>query len=298
MSTTQSLTHTVSAAGPAEGMTFSGIRATGSRPADADVPLVIAVPGGTYTASYFDVPGYSLVQRAAALNVPIVALDRPGYRDSTPVEAGDSIILANAEVLDQLIGELWDAYGAGTAGVVIVGHSIGGAVSLALAARQPAWPLLGVAVSGCLLRVPTESRDAWEALPDVAVIELPEPMKDVVMFGPDWTYRDPMPQASHVAGAPVPKAELLDITGGWIERVRTVAGRITVPVHARQGEFDKLWISDQSEVDSYAAAFSAAPTVDARLVRSAGHCIDFHRLGAAFQLEQLAFALSCCVKAL
>ncbi|MGI8679624.1 MAG: alpha/beta hydrolase [Jatrophihabitans sp.] len=296
-SATEEILHTVAAPGPAQNMTFSG---RGRVPGDAtrpDTPLVIAVPGGTYTSLYFDTPGHSLLARAAALGVPILAIDRPGYLDSTPVEPGESIILANAEVLDHLIGELWEAFGDDRSGVVLIGHSIGGAVVTAMAARRPAWPLLGIAVSGCLLQVPPESRAAWDALPDTEMVELPSPMKDFVMFGPAWTYSDQMPTASHVADAPVPRAELLDITGGWIGRVTSIAAQIDVPVHARQGEFDKLWITDEQQVTNFGAAFTASPSVDARLVRSSGHCIDFHRAGAAFQLEQLAFALECCIKA-
>lgn len=292
---TEQFTHTVSTPGPADGMTFTGLRRLAGGPIGPDRPLVVALHGGTYTSTYFDVPGYSLLDHAEYLGVPVIAIDRPGYRGSTPVPPGESIILGNAEVLDHLVGELWTTYGAGTAGVVLIGHSIGGATVSALAARRPSWPLLGIAISGCLLEVPAESGAAWAALPDLPIVELPGEVKDFVMFGPAWTLREGMPEASHVADAPVPKAELLDITGAWIERMRSILPQIEVPVHARQGEFDHLWVTDADQVEQFGEAFAAAPSVDARLVRSAGHCIDFHRLGAAFQLEQLAFALSCCI---
>jgi hypothetical protein len=48
-------------------------------------------------------------------------------------------------------------------------------------------------------------------------------------------------------------------------------------------------------VFNFGRAFSSSPSVDVRLFESTGHCIDFHRVGAAFQLEQLAFALRCTV---
>ncbi len=293
---TEELEHTVTGAGPAQGMTFTGQKRWPDGPIGPDTPLIVAIHGGTYTSTYFDVAGYSLLERAVGAGVPIIALDRPAYRGSTAVEPGESIILANVEVLDHAVAEIWADVGSGTSGVVLIGHSIGGAVVTALAARQPSWPLLGIAVSGCMLQVPGESRGAWEALPDIPVVELPSPMKDFVMFGPEWTYRKEMPGASHVADTTVPKAELLDITGGWVEQVRSVAAQVTVPVHSRQGEFDKLWITDEQQVAAFAAAFSRSPYVDARLVRSAGHCIDFHRSAAAFQLEQVAFALACCVR--
>ena len=190
----------------------------------------------------------------------MIAVDRPGYGSSTPVEPGESIILRNAEVLEHVVGELWQAYGAGTPGVVLIGHSIGGACVLALAARHPSWPLLGIAVSGCLVRVALGSGEAWAALPDQEFVDLPGQIKDHVMFGPAWTHTPAMPTAGHVADAPVPKAELLDITGAWPGRLCEVAAGIRVPVHSRQGEFDHLWVSDDADVTEFRSAFTAAHT--------------------------------------
>lgn len=292
-------THGVSTPGPAQGMSFTGRRreAGGTEPAGG-VPLIIAVHGGTYTSEYFDIPGHSLLGRAEAAGIPVVAIDRPSYGGSTPVAKGgpDSVILENAEVLDHLAAELWARFGTGTAGVVLVGHSIGGAVVIATAARAPSWPLLGIAVSGCLLQVPQEQLAAFGELPD-APSRMPQEIKDAVMFGPPGTYDADMPQASHPSDAPTPPAELIDINTSWPQRVRSVAAQVTVPVHSRQGEFDRLWLTDARQVEEFGAAFDAAPHVDARLVRSAGHCVDFHRAGAGFQLAQLAFALDCCVPA-
>ncbi|MET7419021.1 alpha/beta hydrolase [Dactylosporangium sp. NPDC005555] len=277
-------------------LTVTGRRNTPQTPAAAArVPLIIAIHGGTYTSGYFDIEGYSLLERAAALGVPVIALDRPGYAGSTPVEPGESIILANAEALTHVIGELWQQHGDGHAGVFVIGHSIGGAVTTAIAAGQPTWPLLGIAVSGCLLQVPDGPRMAFDALPDILMIDLPGPMKDSVMFGPAWTHATTMPELSHSCDTSVPRAELIDINNGWISRVRSVNAQVTVPVHARQGEFDALWITDAGQAADYAASFTSAPVVDGRLVLNAGHCVDFHHAGAALQLSQLAFALECSV---
>jgi pimeloyl-ACP methyl ester carboxylesterase len=291
---TVEFTHTIVGEGAASGMTFSG-RSRIPAAVDADTPLIVALHGGTYTSMYFDVPGFSLIDQAATLNIPILALDRPSYGTSTQVADSESIILKNAEVLDALIAELWEIYGAGTAGVVVIGHSIGGAVTTAIAARCPSWPLLGIAISGCLLEVPKESGGAWAALPDTYLVELPAPIKDFLMFGPEWTYGKTMPEAGHAANAQVPKAELIDITSTWIDNVRATASQVTVPVHSRQGEFDNLWVTDDQQVADFGAIFTAAPVVDAKLFRNAGHCIDFHRGSQAFQLEQLAFAIECCI---
>jgi hypothetical protein len=70
-----------------------------------------------------------------------------------------------------------------------------------------------------------------------------------------------------------------------------------VPVHYRQAAQDQLWTVNAAEVAGFGAAFRHAPRVDAALAPGTGHCIDFHRRGAAFQLEQLAFAVGCAAPA-
>ena len=198
----------------ANGLRISGLQRLGT--AAENAPLIVALHGGTYLSKYFDVPGYSLMERAAAMGIPIIAIDRPGYAESTPLPPDESTILRNAEVLDGVIGQLWQKHAAGR-GIVIVGHSIGGAITVAIAARRPSWPLLGIAVSGVGLVTPRESNSAWAALPKIPLIDLPTPMKDMVMFGPDWTYDAVMPERSHVANTTVPRAELdrhhLDVAG-------------------------------------------------------------------------------------
>ena len=68
-----------------------------------------------------------------------------------------------------------------------------------------------------------------------------------------------------------------------------------MPVHYRQAEFDKLWI--EGEVPDFARALSASPRVDWAVQKWTGHGIDFHRDGAAFQVQQLGFALQCAADA-
>lgn len=138
-----------------------------------DRPLIVALHGGTYSSAYFDVPGYSLIDRAAALGLPIIALDRPGYGETTPLAPHDATIAGNAERLDSILGDIWERHGSGYSGIFLIGHSIGGAITVSIAARRPAWPLVGIAVSGVGLVTPPESLDHWSALPQIPMINLP-----------------------------------------------------------------------------------------------------------------------------
>lgn len=284
-------THSVDGSGAAAGYSFTGRTNLGGEVAPrSGEPLIIALHGGTYSSEYFDIAGHSLLENAAKQGVPVIAIDRPNYLGSSPLTTDGSIIAANAEVLGDAIGSIWDEHGGDAAGVVLVAHSIGGAIATIIAATPQSWPLLGLATSGCLVRVPLESAGAWAALPDIPMIELPVELKDQLMFGPPETYDDAMPAASHPSNTLVPKAELLDITGGWLERRAETTGRVAVPVHHRQGEFDHLWVTDQAEVDQYRAGFTSAPSVDVELQAGSGHCIDFHLPSEEFHDAQLAFA--------
>lgn len=256
-------------------------------------PLIIAIHGGSYTSTYFDVPGYSLLDRAAANGVPTLALDRPGHGNTAILPSVHSTIAGNARALVPILEDLWVRYGGGTRGIVLIGHSIGAAIAATIASAPGTLPLLGIALSGVGLRVPDGDRERWEALPDIPLVDLPAAIKDMVMFGPEGSFAPDAQLASHQADAPAVRAELVDITSTWSDNVHEILGAIAVPVHYRQGEFDRLWIVDQGEVSGFAAALAVAPGVDAAMLHGTGHCMDFHLIAAALHAQQIGFALRC-----
>lgn len=264
--------------------------------AAAGGPLVLAVHGGTYDSAYFNLPGRSLLDRAQSNGIAAIAIDRPGYGRSPMLEPAAMDLFGQAAVLCETLDEVWRRFGADSRGMVLVGHSIGAAIATIVAASKPNWPLLGLAVSGVGLRTNPGDHERWQALPDVPLVEVPDAVKDHVMFGPEGSFDADMPAASHAADAPAPKAELLSITSAWEPAAAEILGKVTVPVHYRQAEHDRLWIVDRGEVERFANALSGSPLVDARLVEGVGHCIDFHRVGPAFQLQQLGFALECAAR--
>lgn len=282
--------HTVSGAGAASGFCFTGRSNLGDVTPRAGDPVIIALHGGTYSSEYFDIPGHSLLDNATKQGIAVIAIDRPNYLGSSPLTSEGSIIADNASVLGDAIGSIFSVHGGKAAGVVLVAHSIGGAIATIIAATAQSWPLLGLATSGCLVRVPAESAEAWTSLPPILMIDLPVPLKDQLMFGPPDTFDAAMPAASYPSNTLVPKAELLDITGGWIARRAVTCAAVAVPVHHRSAEFDHLWVVSQDEVDEYRAGFRSAPSIDAQLQLGAGHCIDFHLPSDEFQNSQLAFA--------
>jgi pimeloyl-ACP methyl ester carboxylesterase len=275
---------------------LSGRRCDSAKLAAARHPLIVAIHGGTYHSLYFDVPGYSLFAKAGAHRLPMLAPDRPGYGESIQLAESDSTLRGNAVFLSRALGEAWNQYRGSSQGIVLVAHSIGAAISMIVAGEKLDWPLLGLAISGVGLRTPPGHRAAWAALPATYRVEIPSGLKDQVMFGPAGSFDESMPALSHVADAPAPKAELVDIVSTWHDEVLAVAARISVPVHYRQGEFDGLWIVDETEVRTFGKALVNSPWVDARLAPGVGHCIEFHRGGGLFQEEQLKFAVQCAAQ--
>ncbi|MWA02880.1 hypothetical protein F8568_021380 [Actinomadura sp. LD22] len=67
-------------------------------------------------------------------------------------------------------------------------------------------------------------------------------------------------------------------------------------MHLRIGEFDRLWTVDDEQVAEFAAGLTSSPRVDAGVFPAAGHAIDYHRRGAAFQVQQLSFAPDCAAR--
>lgn len=261
------------------------------------LPLVVAVHGGTYDSAYFDVPGFSLLDRAEANGIPIVAIDRPGYGATPLLPRSETILTGQATFLAGALDELWQLHGAGRAGIVVIAHSIGAAISSIMASEPVGFPLIGLAISGVGMRTPPEHRAMWESFPDLDHVNVPDPAKDEVMFGPEGSFEAGVPAATHFTNRPTPKVELVDIVSTWQDRAPAVLSRIAVPVHYRQGEFDRLWINGQVEVDAFAAALTSAARVDAAMANGMGHCLDYHRIGAALQLQQLGFALQCAAEA-
>lgn len=272
--------------------------ATAHHPAtkgELDLPLLVALHGGTYSSAYFEVAGGplgSFLEVAGRNGFAVLTIDRPGYGESTLLPEEENTFDRQAAILDDAIGqalEIWPS-----SGVVLVGHSIGGMISLEIAARHPAWPLLGVATSGNGARIPSGgAAETLGSLPFSGVVDLPVPDRDGVMFGPAGTFSEAALHAAHGSYAPTPFVELVRAPVWAAERLDEVASAIDVPVHNVLAEYDALWDSSPEALADYESRFPGPISVSQ--MPSTGHSIDHHLVGAALHLQQLAFAHTCAV---
>ena len=254
-------------------------------------PLVVLIPGGSYNAHYFDVPGHSLVEAAQDRGFAVAALNRPGYSGSTPVE-GPTRFAANAEVLAGAIGELWKQYAETAPGVVLVGHSMGGAIALHMAAQPATWPLLGVSATAIHVDAPEGVAEAWNAIPDGAVVDFSDEQRVQFMYGPPDTYDQTVVGAASKAAEGIPVEELREVVDGWVSDFNGIAASIEVPIHYALAEHDHLWVASRENVRSFTDSFTHSAATTGEFVEGVGHNIDHHHGSAAFHQRQLDFAES------
>jgi pimeloyl-ACP methyl ester carboxylesterase len=255
---------------------------------EAGRPLLVCIPGGSYNARYFDVPGHSFVQAAIEGGFSVAALNRPGYEDSTPLSR--PTFAGNADALVAAIDDLWSKAKDGCTGVVLVGHSMGGAIAIHIASRPRPWPLLGIAISAIHYDAPEAVIQAWNSMPADISIEFSPEQRVQFMYGPTETYDGSVVAAASAASSPIPVAELLEVVDGWTRDFSAIAAAVDVPVHYGLSEHEQLWISSPAGVDAFAAAFTGAPSVSAHQVLGVGHNIDHHHAGSQYRHDVLDWA--------
>ncbi|MDB5715093.1 MAG: thioesterase [Sphingomonadales bacterium] len=251
---------------------------------------VVALPGGGYTSEYWHhrhCPSASLLTIGADLGYRVIALDRPGYGASARPDGGGVVLDDQVALIGELIGQLAAGDRAGK-GVFLIGHSMGGILSLMVAAQSGFENILGVDVSG----VP---RTFSERLANsmAAVIRgepnAPEATPAPILFyGPTGTYPAQLADQIDPAAAPCPLTELED-SYRWPGQFEQVAGKITVPVQYTLGEHETVTKCDLATLNETGRLFGASSRVAVYLQPGAGHNVSLHHVGRAYHLRALAF---------
>lgn len=254
--------------------------------------MLVCLHGGGYTHRYFTVPGASMVEAAHTAGFDVFAIDRPDYVNSRRLPAGDFVIQRNAPALCAAVDELIATHSPTTREVVIIGHSIGGAIAVLMAATQPAW-LRGIAVSGVGV-VPSAGNRNLRFMPPLRKVPVPGFAIFNKLFGPAGTYDPRLAKLSLKLGLEAPvRRELIEIGAWWPSYFPEAAAQVRVPVDAVLGEFDALWETDDHSVAAFGQPFHQSPRCASTRWVGTGHCIDHHLPGSHFQQHQLAFARTC-----
>lgn len=267
------------------------LAATNSQPK----ALLVALHGGTYSSKYFDTAPSWLLDFCASLGYSILALDRPGYGAATSVPPDRLSFNGQVPILRQALAEIWDTYGQQSAGMFLIGHSIGGMIALLLAAEQPHERLLGLNMTGSGALYQTQTSAAFATLMnDAPAVVMDQSIKVAVMYGPPWSYPEELAKLDPERDVPCPMPEFVEAQK-WGTRLPQVAGNVRVPVQFIVPQYDGIWRADPEALRPVAGMFSAAPFVDVGMQRMAGHSAELHTLARAFYMKILAFVEECIV---
>lgn len=248
--------------------------------ADA-APLLVLIHGGGCNSRYFDLPGFSVLRAARDQNLHVLLVDRPGHGLS-PAGEGAPIEAAAREIA-QLTREI-----ARGRPLFLIGHSIGGAVALTMAAADPGPRIAALAVSGIGDRPAPPVRDWYEAACRSGTV--PEPRAQL-FFGPQGSYDWRGPAALRKSAEPWQLGELEDTILAWPRRCPVLLGRIEAPVHVRLAEFEQIWEAGPYALARIRGLLGRSPAVDAAILPGGGHLYEVHRRAPELIASQLEFLM-------
>lgn len=216
-----------------------------------------------------DINGWLFNQPALAERHLVHALDLPGHGGSSKdVGAGD--VGALADVVGAFMAKV------GCAGAHVVGHSLGGAVSLALALREPALAVSCTLVGPAGLG-PDINMDYVEGFIGAARRKDLKPVLELLFAKPELVSRDMINDVLKYKRLDGVDAALRTIAGNAFAGGRqsmVLADRLDeldVPVQVIWGREDKVVPAKHAE--------SLPPDVETHLIAGAGHMVHMEKPG-------------------
>ncbi|KIW95484.1 uncharacterized protein Z519_04069 [Cladophialophora bantiana CBS 173.52] len=273
-------------------------------------PLIVAIHGGTYSSQYFDtLPEHSAGTVSRATGVSFVAIDRPGYRDSSSLPSvpnGSTYAQEEGKYLHQyILPKIWEEYGvpSGASTMVVMGHSLGCSpcvIAASLHAQEPVvqYPWASVILSGRGMVSAFPKSQGEEQLArgrELGYVEFPPGAKDFLMFGDAQLglASAEMRRVSEEITHRAPFGEFEDRRLHWDNYWKGYAEQVKMPVLAAIGERDSLFHASQQDIEEFGRAFSNSPKVEAVLVANAPHCLELSYWGPAWLLRCFGFAIEC-----
>ncbi|KAF5580141.1 hypothetical protein FPANT_9415 [Fusarium pseudoanthophilum] len=263
-----------------DGTVLSGISNIPSSPSTLKHrPLMVGLHGGCYTSHYFDAtPEYSARGISEALSVPFVAIDRPDYRDTTPVGSipeGSSYPEQWGQRLhESILPTLWKDLGAN--GAIV-------ASSLHATSSSPAYPLGGIVISGFGSLLKDTGGHVSQPDPPPSYLNIPVEVKDktLLLLGTaDETIYAQSERLDHA----IPFEELAALRKSWLGEWKDKWGvNVTVPVMIALTERDHYWDATEEHLKHFREGFPKSERVDLSVIKAAPHNIELSYWGPGCQ---------------
>ncbi|SER82248.1 alpha/beta hydrolase [Psychrobacillus sp. OK032] len=255
--------------------------------------LIVAIHGGSFSSKYYYLESTatnSLLKLGSDMGYSVIAIDRPGYR-----AVGEKGLAFDTQlpILQKVISRAYEKYGEDSAGVFLVGHSIGAMISILLAAEKKVVPLLGMDVSGAGLAFHSVAKEVIKKSISHGRLNIDPKVKLSLHWGPDWTFsQDVLKECLDTFHTKSPEIEAVDALS-WEKRVLIEGPRVTVPVQFTIGEYDGIWDGNTRVMERVHGIFSSSPFVAVNLQRFTAHNIHLQKVNRAFNLRTLAFLDEC-----
>jgi pimeloyl-ACP methyl ester carboxylesterase len=286
-------------------------------------PLVVALHGATYTSEYFDVDAkHSAALQSNALKVPFVAIDRPGYGNSTsfhPISEDSSYPELYDEWLHKyILPAIWKQFGIPQKCNTIILHchslgTTGAVIAAALHAREELertddtslrekakedvsqYPLGGIIVSGFGTQLINKEFHIANIDEPPKEINFSSDVKNQMMLPPGTARLEVYGYTSRLNN-PCPFDEVHTIWSTWVPRVRTEwAPQVKVPIMIGIAEKDCFWKGTDEHADDFASIFTASTHVDANVIKRAPHNLEMSYWSQGWYARSFGFALECAI---
>jgi pimeloyl-ACP methyl ester carboxylesterase len=257
----------------AGGVELSGLLAV---PDGAPRGLVVAVHGTGMHAGYFhsaSAPGLSLLDAGVARQFAVWAPDRPGYGVSAGLADECLGLTAQATTLLDSIDAVAATHGL-TGRVLLVGHSYGVKVTLAMAAAPRGQRLLGLdGAGGGIKRALVRHSDA-------------------TAWGPATLYPEGALARRRLPIHRVPPVQAAE-SATWPDDFRALAPSITIPLRLTFGTEDPFWPPNERHFAELRGLLINVPSLDIEVEPDTGHNISFGWSAARYHAKVLDFADAC-----
>lgn len=269
-------------------------------------PLVVGLHGGSYTSQYFDAtPSYTASLTSNSLSIPFVAIDRPGYNDSTPVtpipEGSSFPEEWGIRLHESILPALWAEFGLPNecSCIVLHCHSLGAngaivAASLhAAASKTSIYPLGGVVVSGFGSLLKETGGHTAQPNPPPLHINIPVHVKDSTLLLPGTADGQVYTQSQRLDHA-MPFDEIASLKTSWLSTWKQKWGaNIEVPIMIALAERDHYWDATNEHLQDFAASFPRSTRIDTSIIRAAPHNLELSYWAAGWYARGFGFAVEC-----